>query len=241
MRIAPRSMTLATACVLAVWAQDAKLPTVESIVENYVKAVGARTAKRVTTRYGKGTFDMPAAGMKGVVELYSKSPNKMFMKVDVPGFGVVLDGYDGTTAWTKNPAQGLREKAGVELALAKRQAEFDKDLKLKELYPKMVLKGAEKIGDRDVYVVEATPTEGAPEIWYFDKATNLMARMTMEMEGPMGKMTIVSDLEDYRDVDGYKMPATIKQQLGPMTMTLRLDEIKGGVPVEDSMFKKPAE
>ena len=236
-----RWIPVALVCSVALYAQEAKLPTVESVVEAYVKACGARSAKKSTTRYGKGTFEMAAAGMKGAVEMYAKSPNKMYTKVDVPGFGVVLEGYDGTTAWSTNPAQGMREKSGVELAITKRNSEFDKELKLKELYPKMVLKGIEKIGDRDVYHVEATPQEGEPEQWFIDRQTSLMVRMSMDMEGPMGKMNVVSDMEDYKDVEGLKIPHTMKQQVGPMSMTLHFDEMKSNVPVDDAIFKKPAQ
>lgn len=232
------------AAALTATAQPAAKPaaaTVDSILDDYLKAVGGKSAiEKLTSRHGKGSFEMAAMGMKGSMEIFAKAPNKMLLKMDVPGFGAVQEGYDGAVAWSQNPAQGLREKAGVELAIAKRSAQFHRDARLKELYPKMDLKGEQAVDGRATYLVEATPVEGASERWYFDKETKLLVRMEMEIEGPMGKLPITSDMSDYREINGVKIPWTIKQQAGPMQMAIRVEEMKANTAIDDEMFKKPA-
>jgi len=110
-------------------AADAKpaagLPTADQIVEKYVQAIGGKAAiEKQTSRVSKGTFDLPAFGASGTAEIYEKAPNKNASIINIAGFGVVQEGYDGKTAWSQDPQSGLREKAGAELASAKLDAEF---------------------------------------------------------------------------------------------------------------------
>ena len=227
--------------VMTAIAQTEKAPTVDSILDAYVKAMGGKAAiEKATTQQGKGTFEMPTMGMKGSMETITKAPDKSLMKMDIPGFGAVQEGFDGTVAWSQNPAQGMREKSGPELAMTKRGAQFFRHLRLKELYPTIELKGVETVDGKEAYLLIATPPDGGPEKWYFDKQTSLLIRFELEMEGPMGKMQIVTDMQDYRETDGIKAPWLIKQQAGPMQVSIKIEEVKHNVPADDALFKKPS-
>jgi zinc protease len=216
------------------------LPTVDQILDKYVQAMGGRTAiEKLTSRAAKGTFEMAAMGLNAPVELYAKAPNRVATTINISGFGTVAEGYDGKTAWAQDPTSGLREKGGVELATARLDAEFHKELKLRELYPKMELKGREKVGEREAYVVLATPPEGSAEKWYFDAESGLLVRSDVEREGPQGKLPFEIYLEDYREVDGVKMPFTSRMVNPSVSITIRLEEVKHNVAVDEAKFAKP--
>jgi zinc protease len=216
------------------------LPTVDQILDKYVQAIGGRAAiEKLTSRAAKGTFEMPAMGLNAPVELYAKAPNRVATTINISGFGTVAEGYDGKTAWARDPTSGLREKGGVELATARLDAEFHKELKLRELYPKMELKGREKVGEREAYVVLATPPEGSAEKWYFDAESGLLVRSDVEREGPQGKLPFEIYLEDYREVDGVKMPFTSRMVNPSVSITIRLEEVKHNVAVDEAKFAKP--
>src|SRR6185295_18643117 len=102
-----------------------------------------------TTRVSKGSFEIPAVGATGTAEIFEKAPNKSVAVINIPGFGAFQEGFDGKIAWANDPQSGLREKAGAELGTAKLEAEFYKPTKLKQLYPKMVVKGKDKVGEKD--------------------------------------------------------------------------------------------
>jgi hypothetical protein len=226
-------------------AADAKpaadMPTADQIVEKYVQAIGGKAAiEKQTSRVSKGTFDLPAFGASGTAEIYEKAPNKTASVITIAGFGVVQEGYDGKIAWSQDPQSGLREKAGAELASAKLDAEFLKPLKIKQLYPKLVVKGKDKVGDKEVYVVEATPVESSVETWYFDTQTGLMLRQDAERESPQGKQPIQVYLDNYKDVDGIKLPFKIHQVTPAFTIDIKIDEVKHNVPIDDAKFNKPA-
>ena len=219
----------------------AAMPTADQIIDKYVQAIGGKAAvEKITSRSAKGTFDMPAMGVNTPVETYSKAPNKSVFILDIPGFGMVREGYDGTVAWAQDPQLGMREKTGVELAQMKLASEFHRDVKLKQLFPKMVVKGKEKVGEREAYVIEATPAEGGPEKWYFDTQTGLLLRQDMEAENPQGKVPVTVIFEDYRDVDGVKIPFVLHQSNPAISFTIKFTEIKHNVPIDDAKFNKPA-
>ena len=222
-------------------AKPAALPTADQILDKYVQAIGGKAAiEKQTSRVSKGSFEIPAVGASGTAEIYEKAPNKNAAIITIPGFGVIQEGYDGKTAWAQDPQSGLREKAGAELATAKLDGEFHKPIKIKQLYPKIVVKGKDKVGDRDVFVVEATPVESSTETWYFDAQSGLILRQDAERESPQGKQAVQSFLEDYKEVDGVKIPFSIRQVTPQFTVTIKIEDVKSNVPIDDAKFKKPA-
>jgi outer membrane lipoprotein-sorting protein len=217
------------------------LPSVDQILDKYVQALGGKAAiEKVTSTASKGTFDIAAFGASGSAEIWEKAPNKTSLRLDIPGFGLVLSAFNGTVAWSQDPQSGFREKTGAELAAAKLDADFYKPLKLKQLYPKITVKGKEKVGDKDAYVLIATPAEGAAETWYFDAASGLLSRMDIERESPEGKMAVQVFQEDYKDVGGIKVPHTVRQITSAFTIVIKLDEVKQNVAIDETKFNKPA-
>ena len=221
--------------------KPADMPTTDQILDKYVQMLGGKAAmEKITSTASKGTFEIPAFGATGSAEIWEKAPNKTALKLDIPGFGLVLEGFNGTVAWSQDPQSGLREKTGAELAATKLDADFYKPLKLKQLYPKIALKGKEKVGDKDAYVLTATPAEGAAETWYFDATSGLLIRLDLERESPQGKMAVQVFQEDYKEVDGIKIPHTVRQVTSAFSITIKLEEVKHNVPVDDAKFNKPA-
>ncbi|MCS6817985.1 MAG: hypothetical protein N0A16_06205 [Blastocatellia bacterium] len=215
--------------------------TVEQVLERYVQACGGKEAlEKVTSQVSRGTVEIPAVGVRGTFESYAQAPNKIVISIELPGLGVIQEGFDGTVAWAKDPFTGVREKGGRELSAMRRDADFYKPLRLKELYSKITLKGRETMGGSEVYVLEATPAEGSPERWYFDVATGLLKRIDTEREGPQGRIPMEMYLEDYREVNGLRIPFTVRQVSSAFSLILRTEEVKFNVPIEGSKFAKPA-
>jgi hypothetical protein len=215
-------------------------PTVDQILEKYVQAIGGKAAiEKVKSRVIEGDLEIPAANISGKFTTQTKAPNMTALKADLPGFGVVSEGFDGSVAWENNPIQGLREKTGNELADTKLDADFYRDLKLKTLYPKMVLQGKEKVGDKEAYVLVGTPPEGSVEKFYFDAQSGLLIRQDSERESPEGKIPVQVYMDDYRDVEGVKIPHRMRQVTPMFEMTIKVSAVKHNTPVDDAAFKKP--
>lgn len=214
------------------------LPTVDQILAKSVQADGGKAAtEKLTSRVLKGTIEVPTFNASGNIEMYAKAPDKQLSRSEFEGYGEVLQGYDGKSGWAKTPDGGLRELSGVELDRVKRGADFYRGLHLKDQYAKMTVTGKGKAGEREAYIIEAQPAQGGPEKFYFDAQTGLMLRV--ELAAPQGgQATII--FEDYKEVDGVKLPHTIRQDSPEMSWVIKVAQAQHNVAIDDAKFAKPA-
>jgi hypothetical protein len=217
------------------------MPTVDQILDKYVQALGGKEAiEKLTSTALTGTFELPAMGMSGPLQVYAKAPNKNAVIIDISGFGMVKSGFNGSVGWSEDPQSGLRELAGAELSDTKRDAEFYREIKLKQMFSKLELKGKDKVGEHDVYVIEATPADGKPEKMYFDTQSGLLLRRDTDRESPQGSAHVETYFEDYKEAGGVKTPFTMRIVRPEMTFLLKTTEVKVNVPIDDAKFNKPA-
>jgi outer membrane lipoprotein-sorting protein len=232
---------VAIAPAVAQTAAKEEMPTVDQIIDKYVQAIGGKEAyQKITSRVAKGTFEMAMMGGDSTTEMYQKAPNKMY-SITVSPQGDFKRGFNGTVGWQDNPMVGLVDVTGSQLTDMKRGADFYGDVKLKELYPKRTLKGKESVSGHDAYVVELTPSEGSAQTWYFDVDSGLAVRVQSTTETDNGTVDVDTLLSDYREVDGIKFPCNIHQSLGQFDFTIKFDDVKQNVPIDDKIFDKPAQ
>jgi len=219
----------------------AALPTTEEVLDKYVKALGGKEAcLKLNTRIVKGTFLIEAMNASGSVEAFTKAPNKNATIITIEGFGTINSVFDGSKGWSNDPFTGFRELTGAELAATKRESDFYPMLNFTKNFAKLVVKGSEKVGSSETYVLEATPAEGGPEKFYFDVKTGLLIRHDAERESPQGKMAFERYYEDYKPVDGVNFPHTLKQVTPMFAVTTKFTEVKTNTEIEESKFNKPA-
>jgi len=220
---------------------SASLPAVDEILDKFVKAIGGKeNIQKLTSRTTKGTFEIEAMNITGSLESYAKAPNKQATIISVPNLGTFNNVFDGTKGWDANPMSGLRELSGIELATAKRDADFYMQINFKKNYSKLEVKGKEKVGGSDAYVVEATPGEGPPEKFYFDISSGLLVRHDAERETAQGKIPAEIYFEDYKVVDGVKVVHTLKQVTPMFALTIKFAEVKHNTEIDEKVFDKPA-
>jgi zinc protease len=214
---------------------------VDPILESYARAIGGRQAwEKFTSQVLMGTIEVPSMGLTGTILIHEKAPNKFMSAVIVNG-AVFRQGFDGTQGWTDDPKNGLRDQTGAELAESKRGADFLHAFRMGRAYAKIEVTGAEKIGDRDTWIVEATAPEGGePTKMYFDTQTGLMLRVISQNHDADGVSQLQEDFEDYRVVDSVRIPFVWRQTNGDTTYTLKFSEVHHNVELPDSEFAKPA-
>ena len=197
------------------------LPSVDSILEKYVVASGGQAAlEKLSSRVSKGTVEMTSLGMTGTVEIFEQSPNRSSVIIDAPGIGVMQRTFDGTRGWLQDPLQGFIRFTGLGLEIAKDEAAFNKAARLKELYPAPVLMGKEKLGAKEVYVVRM-----GFEKWYFDVEGGLLLRQGNTY------------FDDYREVDGVKLPFKMREEVFAGTgIVYQLTEIKHNLKIDEAKF-----
>ena len=213
-------------------------PTVDDILNKYIQALGGESAiRKITTRETKGTFLL--GGKPGTFESFAKAPNMMVANLQMSDNEAwkVSEGYDGATAWLSTPQTGTRVKTSEELAITARYSEFYAPLRFKELYPKMTLLGKERVENADCYVIQMDPEDGTMRRAYFDSKSGLLLRSDVEFDSPQGRKGYTWYYEDYREVDGTKIPF-VRRQPNP-DQIITVTEIRQNLPLDDRIFAKP--
>ena len=213
----------------------------EELMQKYVNAIGGQAAiDKIKSRMVTGTVST-ASGLKGTYEMGQVAPDKGYEIFVTPQI-TIRRALTASGAWEQTP-QGVRDVTGPEFARARALMQVFSYLKLKEQYTRLRTAGREKIGDRDAYVVLATRGENDTERLYFDVETALLLRRTTYLRTIVGVIPEQTDFEDYRDVDGVKMPFTIRVSpvdAGNPYVVRKFTEIKLNVPVDETKFNKPA-
>jgi zinc protease len=222
-------------------AKTSALPSADQIVDRYLQAEGGRAAfEKLTSRVMKGTLNVPSMSWSGTFEIREKAPNRSLEILTVNG-AAFRQGFDGTAGWTDDPQYGLRDQTGAELAETRRESDFYHTIDMRKLYSKFTFVGTETVNDRDAYVIEATvPEGGPPEKMYFDVENGLLLRDVSLRHGPGEPSQYEQDYEDYRDVDGIKLPHTIRHTSEGTLVIITVEEYHHNVPIDDAEFAKPA-
>ena len=218
----------------------AQLPQPDQILARYVEAIGGKEAiAKIKSRSMKGLYLRQQGGGPQVpLEILQKG-DKLLISATTPQ-GVNSRGYNGAIGWTKNP-QEARELDAADTLTVKDLVEAFDTLKLKEPFPRMRMGGKDKIGDREVYVLRGALPDRRRLTLYFDVQTGLLVRKEILAATPVGYDPTQIDFEDYKEVDGVKIPFTIRTSYAEFAFsgTRKFTEIKHNVALDDATFELP--
>jgi hypothetical protein len=212
---------------------------VDQIFTRYTEAVGGQEAiDRVTSYKTKGTFEL--LGRRGAIEIWGKDPNKNLTVIEFPLIGTVKKGFDGETQWVQTPAGTVSDSSEQEIAEVERDAEIYRAGKIKSLYEKVKLESKARLSGRDVYKVEGIPAKGPSEKLFFDVENGLLVRWDMARKHPRrGTVFVKVHLNDYKDIDGVKVPHNVRFAFESFNFTITVDELQHNIAIDDAVFKKP--
>lgn len=215
-------------------------PKAEDILAKYVQAVGGKEAiEKVKTRVIKGA-SVSANGQSFPLEINFVAPDKYTLSVSLPQ-SASTQKFNGSAGWLKN-AREDRAMENADLAKAKSLAWSLELLQLKEPYPRMGFAGTEKAGDRECNVLQMRLQDGRRVRFSFDKESGLLLRRVVQTVTPIGIDPEQTDYEDYREVDGVKVPHTIRTTYldRVYNSTRKFTEVRHNANVDESIFNLPA-
>jgi len=223
-------------------AKDPALPSAEELSAKCAKGSGGKEAwAKISTLVLSGTLEVPAMGATGKVEIIAKAPNKILQTTSIAdGQFVQKQGFDGRVGWKYDTQQGLKKLEGAELEEARTDANFDADVRLKEIYPDMKVTGRTKIGTHDAYAAVAHGAGGKTITFYFDPESG--RRIAEDTEGPdeSGKVEKTSlTFEEYKAVEGIQIATKIGVTTPAFSLVINVQEVKHNVPVDDATFAMP--
>jgi len=211
-------------------------PTVDSVLERYVKAVGGKEAiEKTKSLLMEGEIEI--GGAKGDAKSMRKAPNKTSWQIDFNGT-IYAQGYDGRRGW-KNDGSSVQELEGRELRALLRSAATPEETNLRTLYPKLEYKGVEKVNGEQADILESNPSTGiSHRLAFSTKSGFLIGRTSKD-----GDAKSTMELSDYKAVDGVQRPHTAHEVLespeSSFEYTLRYKKITANGDVKDELFAQP--
>jgi zinc protease len=241
------------ACVMALWSAQAAAQTAAEIIDKHLAASGGRAAlSKVTTRVATGSVALvlPIAELAGTIEAYNKKPNKSrnVVKLDVSGLGAgtitAEQRFDGTAGFNTDEVNGYREITGDQLAAMKNAAFPSPLLDYQEQGVAVSLAGREAVNGKDAHVILLTPKSGPATKAFIDADTFMLVRTTMSLKvDELGGQAVeqVTELADFRDVDGIKTPFSVTSTNPLQTIRITFKDVRHNVDLDDASFAKLAQ
>jgi hypothetical protein len=243
-----RSAALAVLFVAPFYAQApaksqpaaAALPDGREVVNRHIKEIGGRDAVMAhKSMHVKGTLSVPASGITGPIEIFgAANPDRVIVKTSVPGIGDIMEGFDGSHAWTMSPMTGPMLKVGKELQQSKLDADFYSELRDPKKY--ISVKTVEKttFEGRPCYKVALSRIDGAEDVDFYDVATGLRAGSINTRESAMGTMTVTSVIGGYKKFANLLVATTQNQKVMGVEQSITLSSVEFD-KVDPSVFSPP--
>jgi hypothetical protein len=218
----------------------AGLPAARSLIDRYVQAIGGRDAvlRHNTIRY-VGTFEVPAAGVKGDLSVVQAAPNKTAMTMTMPGMGQMSQGYDGTVGWSVNPMQGPRVLEGKELEQLREDAGPAAMLRSPDRIRSAETIELTTMGGQSCYKVKITYHSGRESFDCYSPETGLLVATIQKQETPMGTIEVTTLTSDWKDFGGLKSATRLRQQMMGQEQVITIDRLEFDRPEDAKAVELP--
>lgn len=216
------------------------LPSAKEVLENYVKAIGGKEAYESLKSISiKGSFEIPAQGIKAKITTMIGAGGKNLTAVEIPGIGTEKEGGDGTTYWSESTFTGARILKGKELLQKQMAADLQAELHTDKYFKSMKVTGVEDVKGEPAYRLERISKEGSKHVDFYSVKSGLAVKAETEAESPLGVMKIQSFPTDYRKVGKVLMPFKVEQVLPTAKMVVTMEEIKPNATMDAAKFELP--
>ena len=211
---------------------------VNQVLDRYEQVIGTREAIDKFTSYKlKGSFDL--AGIRGTIEGWRKEPHKTLSMIHFPKVGTLKKGFDGEDHWVQTSQGTVTDSNTQEIAKLERDSEVYSAGKIRTLFDTMKLQPKARLHGRDMHVIEGKPVKGPAERLFFDAENGLLVRWDMARREENRTLFVRTHLEDYREIEGVKMPFRVRFAFESFTFVVQVDEFEYNIPVDDAIFKRP--
>ncbi len=209
--------------------------TAQQVLDAYIQAIGGKEKLgKVEDLWIKMQTEMQ--GMPLAMEMKKKNPNMFSMSVSMMGNVIsqqVMNGAKGK----ESGMGGARTLQGDDLAQLREQAWIFPELEYQSAGFQLDLTGIEEINGKEAYRVKVVSPSGKISTDYYCKVTGLKLRSLSTQDSPMGQLTIPTDYEDYKEVNGILFPFSVKQTVGPQVLNMKVSEVKVNSGLTTNDFK----
>jgi len=254
MHRAVRCLTVATlgACALrpasaqagGANADSAARPALDAIIARSLGARGWLAALRaVRTERLTGSITFPS-GDSGPDTVELARPLRVRTTIHL-GAGVVLQGYDGRTAWALNTLAGDTAAHPLDPGTAANViAGADMDGPFVDYATKgiaVTLAGRDTANGRPAWSLHVVRPDGSDDTYFVDTATALVTKWRGRRTLGGTAVVFETDFSDYRPVGGVRLPFRLASRTvgRPGVLLIAIDSAAVNVPIADDRFTMP--
>lgn len=208
--------------------------------------------------------------IEGELDFRGQAPDKIVITQKYDDTKVLQRGTNGKVGWSRKGWPDKSSEVGPyirleytlpmeelrydRLADLKFGAEFINYLQLANKYDQLFISGKTMVGDRVAYEVTNRTHPDPLDAMYFDVETGMLLKiMTYRPGGPYIPMFdkyrlpfyesadyTETYLEDYREVNGVKLPFRIRQHFRYYWINTTITDLEANVEINPSVFEKPS-
>ncbi len=223
--------------LLIAWTGACEAQDVGKIIDQYVKAAGGgKTLSKVQTVSLDGTFSGGGDGKPGTYSLRVKQPNRYYSEIRSEG-KTLIESYNGKSAWHQTESSEISTLLGPQ-ALETEAAGQYYNTRLQNLAKKKIgigFKGHAQVRGRDALQVELTYPTGVQWEVFFDPQSHLI----VEEKGSIAGIPHEIYYEDYRSVNGLKLPYKVELQRGSESYSISITQANVNETIGERVFDFP--
>lgn len=216
---------------------DATLTLEEVLARHGEARLGAAAVDTV-----RATGQLGLMGLQVPLTITIARPSSVRLEADMAGTPMVL-AYDGETAWTVSPLQGMPEPEALAPDAAEAIELFAAFLwgllgSAQEAGSDVVLHGIERVETDETYHLTVGGDE--PREIFLGGEDFLERKVHLDAVFMGREQSIDALLDDYRLTDGLQVPFDIRLTSGGAPLaTVALDAVETGVDVDPELFRMP--
>ena len=216
-------------------AQFAQAQTVDEVINKHIAALGGKDKlSKIKNLVMEGSLSIQGTEIALTLTQVDNKLNRQ----DINAMG--MHGFDmmtTTEGWQYMPFQGMQKpEPKTEDEVKKSQSDLDIAGPLVDYAAKghkVELLGKEDVDGTECYKIKAMLAGGKEVTFLIDPASSMIIRVKERRKMNGQETDLQTDLSDYKEVEGVKMPYSITQQFGTVLIT----SIKVNQTVPESAFK----
>ena len=218
----------------------ANAPAAADIFAKAVTAAGGadliRSQKSQTL---KGTIEMPGQGLKGTVVTRSNDPDQLLIETEIPGFGKILQGVQGTVGWSVDPLRGPTLMDKDELARTIRDLAIDKTIDPSKGCDSVVVDGEATFAGTKCWKV-TLQCNGIRSTRYYAQDKGHMVGQATTVKSALGEFEVTTTFSDFAAFDGRTIPKKTSNAMMGQEQIMAITEASFA-PIDASVFTLPPE
>jgi hypothetical protein len=226
--------------------RDPDQPAATDLLDKFVAAVGGTQKWAGIRNYvaSGSSIGFGGFGGDGQFEIFANAPNQRTVRIQFPQHrdrGVSTWVYNGTTGWINTPRALLEnyDLIGGELDGARLEALLAFPGNIKGAMTNWRTGFKRVIGDSEYYTVQGNGPRGSLGTFYIDMKTYLVKRLVRYAPSPVGNVSVQIDYDDWRDVNGVKLPFEYNFYWLDGRYTAKIKDYKFNTTIDPTLFQRP--